>query len=185
VFRLLVGTVIVSSATALAVGWWLRRRRLAVRVAAAVAAGLGTACVVWASTVGLFLAALFEVWPLSLRQGPDTAFARECYAEFLQGPPPEGVTEIYCRREWGFGGDDVYSLRFTFRERSTVEEVVDRLDLLEVPESERGRRYLNGPGWWPQKDELWRARGVYQRRGIEFLWVDFESMDAFYQRANF
>jgi hypothetical protein len=133
------------------------------RVAVAVATGLATACVIWVSAVGLFLAALFEVWPLSLKQGPDTTFSRACYAEFLGGPPPPTVTEIYCRREWGFGGDDVYSLRFTFRERSTVQQVVERLQLQAVTGSEHGD----------------------QRNGRAYLWVDFEGMAAFHQDARF
>jgi hypothetical protein len=182
---LVVASLVAASATAWATAWWLRRRHPAIRVGGAVVVGLGTACLIWVSTVGLFLASLFEVWPFSLRQGPDTAFSRECYEEFLGGPPPPHVTAVYCRREWGFGGDDVYTLRFTFRERSTVQQVVERLQLEPVPESERGGRYLSGPEWWPSRDQLWRLGDVYRRKDTVHLWIDYEAMEAFYQEANF
>lgn len=185
-FKLFVVSVLASAATALAIAWWLRSRRLAVRVLVAVGGGLATACVIWAAAVGLLLASLFEPWPIGLRQGPDTIFSRACYAEFLGGAPPVDVTRVYCRKEWGFGGDSIYSIRFSFRAASTVQAIVKRLQLDEVPAAARDRvRYLNGPGWWPQKTRLSRVQDVYQRRGIEFLWVDSKSMEAFYQQANF
>jgi hypothetical protein len=185
-FRLLVVTVLASAASALAVGWWLRNRRLVVCVLAAVAGGLATACTLSALIVGLFVGALFEPWPLALRQGPDTTFSRSCYAEFLRGAPPIDVSRVYCRKEWGFGGESISSIRFAFRGTSTVDAIVNRLRLEAVPASERDRvRYLGGPRWWPQKDQLSRVRDVYQRRGIEFFWVDSEAMEAYYQHAHF
>jgi hypothetical protein len=185
-FRLLVVTLTVSVVAALAVGWWLRNRRLVVRVLIAVIGGLATACVMWALIAGLFLAAIFEPWPLAIRQGPDTAFSRECYAEFLGDPPPIDVMRVYCRKEWGFGGDSISSIRFAYRATSTIDAIVTRLQLAAVPASERdGVRYLSGPRWWPAKDRLFGVRQVYQRRRIEFLWVDSEAMEAYYQHANF
>jgi hypothetical protein len=136
--------------------------------------------------VVLFLVALFEPWPVGLRQGPDTTFSRACYAEFLGGTLPVDATRVYCRKEWGFGGDSITSIRFAFRATSTVEAIVDRLQLDAVPALERDRvRYLNGPRWWPQKTQLSGVQDVYQRRGIEFLWVDHEAMEAYYQHAQF
>ncbi len=185
----LLGTaIIVSTAVASTIAWSLRNRNqsLPVLILAAVAAGLVTAGIIWVAFVGLFLVQVFEPWPLSLRQGPDTAFSRACYEEFLGETPPADVTRVYCRKEWGFGGDSIYSIRFAFRAPSTVQAIVARLELNPVPAAERDRvRYLSGPGWWPLQVELSHARDVYQRNGIEFFWVDSESMEAFYQQANF
>ena len=181
-------TIFASAAVALAIAWRLRngKQRLAVRILAAVAGGLAAAGAVWAVIMGLFLVALFEPWPLSSRQGPDTTFSRACYEEFLGEPPRADVTNVYCRKEWGFGGDSIYSVRFTFRAASTVQAIVERLQLDAVPAAERdGVRTLSGPGWWPERDELSRVRDIYQRRGIEFLWVNSEAKEAFYQKAHF
>jgi hypothetical protein len=169
-------------AVALFVAWRLRDRRAAVRLSLAIAGGVGTACLIWAVTVGLFLGALFEPWPFSLRQGPDTAFSRACFADLAGGTPPEDVTGIYCRREWGFGGDDILSIRFAYRRAETIEAIVTTFQ--RVPASGRDEvRYLSGPGWWPAKDML-QAGEVYQRRRA-FLWVDVKAMEAYYQHANF
>lgn len=147
---------------------------------------MASACVLWALIVGLVVTALFEPWPLSRRQGPDTVFSRECYAEFLGEAPPADVTQVYCRKEWGFGGDSISTIRFAFGATATIDAIVERLELEVVPVSGLDRvRYLNAPGWWPARDRLSRVRDVYQRRNIEFLWVDRESMEAFYQHAQF
>ena len=134
---LLVVTTLASLAVAATIGRWLRHRHLAVGTVAGVAGGLVTASVIWLLMAGLFIAAAVELWPFSRRQGPDTSFARSCYADFLGAAPPADVTEIYCRREWGFGGDGIDSMRFTFRETSTLQATVARLGLEAVPASER------------------------------------------------
>jgi hypothetical protein len=183
---LLVVTAVASLVTAATIGRWLRHRRVVVGTVAAVAGGLATAGVIWLLIAGLFIAAAVELWPLSRRQGPDTAFSRSCYAEFLGEAPPAHVTEIYCRKEWGFGGDSIDTMRFTSHEASTLQAIVARLDLEPVPASERSRvRYLSGPRWWPEQAELSRVRDVYRRRDREFLWVEPTSGDAYFQRANF
>ena len=183
---LLVITALASLTTAAVIGRWLRYRRLALGLVAAVCGGLATAFAIWLFIAGLFFAAAVELWPLSRRQGPDTAFSRSCYAELLGAAPPADVTDIYCRKEWGFGGDSIDSMRFTFRESSTVRVVVARMRLEAVAASERNRvRYLSGPRWWPTQAELSRVRDVYQRHHRDFLWIEPTSREAYFQRANF
>jgi hypothetical protein len=183
--RLLLVTFAASIAVALILGRRLQNRPMAVRVVLALGGGLATACAIWAVIAGLVLGALFEPWPFSLRQGPDTAFSRMCYAELLGETPPGDVTRIYCRKEWGFGGDDILSIRFAYQRAATVEAIVARLQLEAVDASERdGARYVSGPAWWPEQHRLLRTRDVY-RRSREFLWVDEEAMEAYYQHANF
>lgn len=91
---LLVVTAVASLVTTATIGRWLRHRRVVVGTVAAVAGGLATACVIWLLIAGLLMAAAVELWPLSRRQGPDTAFSRSCYAEFLGEAPPAHVTEF-------------------------------------------------------------------------------------------
>jgi hypothetical protein len=183
---LLAVTLLASLAVAVVIGRRLRNRGAIVGTVAGMASGLVTACLIWLAIGGLFLAAAVELWPLSLRQGPDTAFSRSCYAEIFGEAAPADVTRIYCRREWGFGGDGIDSIRFTFQDAATAQAIVTRLQLEAVPEPERGGvRYLSGPRWWPAQAELSRLRDVYQRRGRAFLWVDPASKEAFFQLANF
>ena len=184
-FRLLVVTLVASLATALAVSWWFRNRRLVARVLIAVIGGLATACVIWAVIVGLFLAALFEPWPFELRQGPDTEFSRTCYAEFLGEPPPIDVTRVYCRKEWGFGGDSISSIRFAYRATSTIDSIVARLQLVAVPASELGRvRYLSGPNGGQRRTDSLALRR-FTSAGASNSYGSFETMEAYYQHAAF
>jgi hypothetical protein len=156
-----------------------------VRVFAALAAGVAAASAVWGVALGAFLVVLFEPWPLALRRGPDTAFSRSCYAEVLGGVPPADVTRIYCRKASRFGSDTIDTIRFGFRANVTIEAIVRRLELVAVPEAERGRvRYLNGPRWWPPESRLGRVRDVYDRGGVGFFWVDAEANEAFFQQRT-
>ena len=55
--------------------------------------------------VGLIWAALFEPWPISRRQGPDTGYAQDLYRKLLGEDAPGAVRDLYARDEWGFGGN--------------------------------------------------------------------------------
>ncbi|MEN8260285.1 MAG: hypothetical protein ABFS02_06825 [Pseudomonadota bacterium] len=124
--------------------------------------------------------------PFSLRQGPDTDYARACYERYFGRAPPANVGGIFCRQEWGFGGDSINSIRFSFSDRWPLDRLFDDLQLDRVHGNDRGDvRYLAGPDWWPGKDRFASLEEVYQRAGVEFLWVDEDAGEAFFQRADF
>jgi hypothetical protein len=163
-----------------------RARRPLVRVLAGGAALLGTLSVLAAAFAGLVIAALFEPWPLSRRQGPDTDYARAAFEGHLGVAPGASVSNVYHRDEWGFGGDSIQSIRFDFDDPSIVAEIVARQRLEEVPpEGLPQVRYLHGPSWWPERAALAALPRVYARGRIDFLWVDEENGRAYFQRAQF
>jgi hypothetical protein len=105
--------------------------------------------------VGLVWAVLFEPWPISRHQGPDTAYAKTVYRRLLGSEAPQGVQDLYAREEWGFGGDSVYSLRFRFEDPEIVAEFVAGPSWERVRPEDLGRlRYLAGPKWWPSEKTL-------------------------------
>jgi hypothetical protein len=147
-------------------------------------AGAFTGC--WALLFGAALAALFEPWPLSLRQGPDTEYARACFERQLRRPPPPGFVDLYCRQEWGFGGDSVHSIRFTYPEDLAAAAVARHLGMDRVGEPDRSTlRYLRGPPWWPSRAELSGLPRVYRRGPYAVLWMDPVSRTGYYQKAAF
>lgn len=186
--------VLTTLVVAIAVAGVLDRRRSSRRAPYRILVGTlrfgATLALLWLSLVGALLVALFEPWPLSRRQGPDTEYARSCFLQHLGQSPPEGITNIYCREEWGFGGDSIYTMRFSFRDESALVELVRRLGLESVPATNRDRvRYLSGPSWWPTRAQLEASLEAYHRSRVEFLWID-RNIDrnlgvAYYQRANF
>lgn len=140
----------------------------------------------WLGHLGAAYVFLVEPWPLSVRQGPDTGYARAGFERYLAVAPPADVSGITYRDEWGFGGDSIHSLRFRFTERSTIAGIVERLRLGRVPDHERAAlRYLGEPGWWPPEERLDGLDEAYRRSGVDFLWVDGETGEAFFQHANF
>lgn len=135
---------------------------------------------------GLFLMGIFEPWPFSLRQGPDTNYARNLYEQRLMHPLPTGVQNLYARAEWGFGGDTIYSIKFNFTDHSLIQNIVTSLKLEVVPKNEiKNIRILSGPKWWPSKNIFINCDEAYQRKEVDFLWVDQNKNEAYFQSANF
>jgi hypothetical protein len=178
--------VLVSSVTALALAWRLHQRHRANYVVTLLTGALTASGTLLLLLLGAFFVALLEPWPISLHQGPDTAFSRSCLVQVLGTPPPDGVSRVYCRQQWRFGDERVISVRFSYDSQATVRSIVSQLQLRLVGASERSSvRRLDGPGWWPAQAALDRAREIYQRGGIDVLWVQPESNDAYFQRAAF
>jgi hypothetical protein len=148
-------TLLVSLAVAVALDWRYRSWRLFYRFLLGVLSFGATISLLWICLVAVSIVLLFEPWPLSLRQGPDTEYARSCYARHLSPSPPDRVTHIYCREEWGFGGDSIYSIRFSFRDESILPELIRHLRLERVdPKNQAHVRYLHGPSWWATEAQL-------------------------------
>lgn len=138
--------------------------------------------------IGAFYAALVEPWPLSLRQGPDTDYARSCFERHLEEVPSPTVVEVYCREEWGPHGDSIYSIRFSFDHHSQVEKLAQRKDMYQVEDPDRsGYEYYRGPSWWPTEAELLALPEAYAYRQYEeeHLWVDPAARIAYFQKSGF
>lgn len=138
------------------------------------------------ASLAFALVVLLEPWPVSLRQGPDTTYAKEAFERQLGDPPGLGITEVYAREEWGFGGDGIVSIRFHYRDDAFPEELRAALALEPLDTEARAiARVLAGPGWWPSAAVLRGLRDAWGRAGVETLWVDRGARLAYFQRANF
>jgi hypothetical protein len=146
------------------------------------------------SPIGTFWGAIFlhiwEPWPLSLAQGPDTERARDGFRRVLGFAPPRNVHDIYYK---GFAlRDSSDYLRFGYGDPKVVEEIVQAFDLVPLSDDLRAaKRHTHlGKGdepaaWWTA-GQLERAGKVYVNRSlseyfedpaarygvIRILWVD-------------
>jgi hypothetical protein len=131
-----------------------------------------------------FFALLIEPWPLSLRQGPDTEFARGCLARHFGGEALP-VSGVYCRVDSGWGDRSTF-LRFAFSDPFLPSRLVARRQLVSPAEGTTGLRgYIGGgPGWWDGA-RIGELTEIYVRRqgGVLtlILWVDRASATVYYR----
>jgi hypothetical protein len=175
--------------------WQLRRRRSAplsaarsrlVRRLSAVFLG-ATWIVTWIPMIfwtALVISVASHRWPINIREGPDTGYARRQFEEHF-GFAPDAAFGLHGRRGWEFGDGNTYRLKFEFRDPAIVERIVEATGLEPVPESELKASWLiesKPPGWWPagafsQFDQAFhhsfRAR----------LWVDRANGSAYYRSS--
>lgn len=157
------------------------------------------AAMLWIASLGGVLCWLTEPWPLSLRQGPNTEFARACYRRYLGEIPYKVIHQIYCREEWRLHPlGSISSLRFSFRDTAALRETIKRRSFVPVSVENRSSiRYLSGPSWWPERERLSTATQVYKYKpslrllsydwsvsASLFLWIDEEAGEAFFQQAG-
>jgi hypothetical protein len=132
----------------------------------------------------VFFTAIFEPWPLSLRQGPDTAFAQHRFEKVFGFTPPPSVTELYCQESWEFGDGNFYRFKFRFTDDAAVHKIIETLRLEPVPESETSASWMtegSPPSWWPKAGSL-KYQEVYRAgKSKAGLWVDRESRIAYYR----
>lgn len=180
--------IFIAAGLSVVVGFLVSRRRSETSVTKRWLRGIASAAATflgcWVLLVGAFLFFLFEPWPLSLRQGPDTDYAFDCLREHLN-LTAEAATSVYCRKEWGFGGDTVYSIRFRFAEANQFDRILDERQMVRFSVKDGKPRYISGPGWWPSETEMRKLELPFTRGGTEYLWIDFKSSTAFYQMAGF
>jgi hypothetical protein len=121
----------------------------------------------------LFLIPLFEPWPLSLRQGSDTSFARNLYEQTPRHPLPTGVPNLDARAEWDFGGYTIYSIKFNFTDNRLIQNIGATLRLEVAPKNEiKTLRILSGPKWWPSKNIVMNSDKVYRRKEADIYgWI--------------
>jgi hypothetical protein len=123
-------------------------------------------------------------WPINLREGPDTAFARRQFEDHF-GFPPDGVSGLYARRAWEFGDGNTYRLKFQFQDPSTIEKIVVATGLQPVPDSELRAAWTvesEPPEWWPSSGFSGYDQ-AFQHPSRPRLWVDRASRTAYYRSS--
>ena len=174
--------------------WWLRRRRLEPlsasrrRYLRLSSAFLGTTWIVsclpmifWAGLLSLYLSTR---WPINLREGPDTEFARARFEEHF-GFSALGIDDLYCRRQWEFGDGNSYRMRFRFHDRATLDRLVEaaRLTPRQADLSESWVVELDPPHWWPERGFAGHQQVFQALHGRPRLWVDEANGVAYYRSS--
>ena len=172
--------------------WWLGRRRREpstgwrrryLRVSVAFLAVTWVASLIpmlfWA---GILAAVASQRWPINVREGPDTEFAKEGFREHF-GFPPTGVDGLYYQRGWEFGDGNTHRMKFHFRDAAVIENIVRAAGLEPVPELELRDAWVvdsDPPDWWPRQDSSGDDQ-VFRRGSRPRLWVDREIGTAYHR----
>jgi hypothetical protein len=136
--------------------------------------------VFWTSLLGLFFSTR---WPINLREGPDTQFARAQFEEHF-GFPATGLDDLYCRREWNFGDGNGYRMRFRYQHAATVDRLVESAGLVPGEQNTLGSSWLvelGTPTWWPERQFAGYQRVFHAPHGRPRLWVDETTRTAYYR----
>jgi hypothetical protein len=157
-------------------------------------------------TPAVVVIGLWQPWPLSLKQGPDTQTARAGFENVLGFAAPATVSAVYYRKV-AIMGEATHHIRFTFDDTAVVEEIVGRFDLLRVPPEDRSRalvgfvRVHSAPAsWWPAErvngaDTVYVDRHTWafargDPQGTRFipvsriLWLDEAARTVFYREMR-
>lgn len=140
-----------------------------------IVASIVAACLVIGSVV--LLAVMYEPWPVSTRQGPDTYYALDAFQRHFREVNPTSVDEVYAREESSFGGNTVDTFRFRLdadlaRQQAVIDAIVAANSLTPLtPGEASGARVLPAPDWFPGAEKLHSFPEVWGRGNI-FLWVD-------------
>lgn len=157
----------------------------------------------------LFWGAIFlrawEPWPLSLRQGPDTAYAKDGFEQLFGHPTSESLSSLYF---YSFNvRDATYYVRFDYDDPAVIDTISQSRDLVRAPAEARAdtrfdlRASDSHLGWWPP-DRINETQTIYVDRATgdkiagripwnspvgrtRLLWVDEESGTAFYRELEF
>jgi hypothetical protein len=133
--------------------------------------------------VALLLVTVVQPWPLSLRQGPDTGYAREGFARHLRFEPPPSVKDLMYRGE-GLR-DATYWITFACDDPAVVERIAQELSLEPVagPIRDLGDPYTRRPIWWG-RDAGAEPDRAWERGEVRYLWYDSARGRAFYEERH-
>ena len=119
-----------------------------------------------------------EPWPISLRQGPDTGYARSGFREHIGYSALSSVSELYYKAD-DLGIDSRYQLRFKTSDAELVDRIVERSQLSESVDKGSTSSYHAGPGpeWWEAESEKRKnarsySRGAGTNNRYWHLWYD-------------
>lgn len=141
-----------------------------------VASGVLVGAVVWA----------FSLWPVSLRDGPDTAWSKSGFQSTFGVAPPSSVDNTYYRQFLFWQTNDVY-VKFHYTDRAIVDQIIAGLEL---DPSEQQQTYHDIAQRFPERwltegvpastlfSEFYLGRG--QPAGGRSIWVDRDRQIVYY-----
>lgn len=175
--------------------WRWRRAQPATRrnVRAGLLAAMALLAAAWVPVAGFttVLVLLEEPWPLSLRQGPDTASAKAIFQQRLGFEPPPAMTNLYAREAFAGLGEHTTFIAFTYLDEGVIEAVVTKAALRRVPDGDVGTlRAQPGPAWFPVQDVLRRLPEAYRQNEpdhpdvFRHLWIDRANRRVYFQDVD-
>ena len=134
--------------------------------------------------------AVFQPWPFSLREGPDTEWSRSGFETTFGFPAPESVTELYYRKFSFWQSQEVY-VKFQYRDPAVVDEIMKSLQIEEV---ERPRTYTviqrHFRSRWlrenkPASEKITECyESPWVSGGRPFVWIDRPARLFYYMAAD-
>lgn len=136
-----------------------------------------------------FIAVMFQLWPISLRAGPDTDYAREGFEKEIGFKPTSSVSKIYYRSE-GFLTDGNGYLRFQSSSPDVVQQIVADRKMMWTDEWNMMKSSSSRlPKWWSEKSTR-QGLECYSQKDRQYgpwyyLWYDRDSGTVWYEERDF
>ena len=116
-----------------------------------------------------FVAYIFEPWPISAIQGPNTSYARYGYNFLVQEQSPTEVDNIYFHRRWqGWGDGSASILRFDCRDKTSFSKKLSEqfeADLEDIS-------FPNSPRWWTNENRRLIKMEPPKNDQLKHIWID-------------
>ena len=134
----------------------------------------------------VFFVGITQPWPLTLRHGPDTGYAREGFTTHAGFAPPSSVSRIYYRIDSGWL-DVCYRLRFKVSDPAVVQRIVRHRKLAESEEQKMGLPFSRAPKWWKEKRGKRELKCYFRENPggyYWYLWYEPESGTVWYEEFS-
>ncbi|MGI9328801.1 MAG: hypothetical protein ACR2PZ_26535 [Pseudomonadales bacterium] len=126
----------------------------------------------YALMLGLWSMMINESWPLSLRHGPDTAYARDGFNRLVGIPAPHSVTNIYYK---SLGVMELHDdLRFRVTDPAVVMHMVNRLELVDSELMVADYNPMFGSLCLTQKSQQPWLKCYYRRNGRAYWYIRYD-----------
>ena len=134
----------------------------------------------------VLIISLTQPWPLSLRHGPDTSYAREGFAKHAGFSAPSSVSQIYYRID-GNWLDVGYRLRFRISSPDLLHQIVTHHNMTKAEKMKMGLSSSRSPKWWREKRGK-KGLECYSRENpgsyYWYLWYDPATGTVWYEEFS-